>query len=244
MTNVDSWEIEFEPCIYSNRLMNKLASLNETAKNKLDLLEVKKGLYYAKKYHANQKRQSGEPYYSHPIEVAYLVADYIFKTDIIVTSLLHDTLEDTELTKDMLSTIFGPLVANQVEDLTRIKADRKISSSELVESLWQEKKYDLLFVKQFDRFHNMQTISIKSPEKVDKIIRETMHTFLVLAAFFGMPDIEEKLSDLCLQAKLNQLGESSSKLRQKFSFEKDQQVLAPIIENEIYLNLILKSVGL
>jgi len=224
--------------------MNKLASLNETAKNKLDLLEVKKGLYYAKKYHANQKRQSGEPYYSHPIEVAYLVADYIFKTDIIVTSLLHDTLEDTELTKDMLSTIFGPLVANQVEDLTRIKADRKISSSELVESLWQEKKYDLLFVKQFDRFHNMQTISIKSPEKVDKIIRETMHTFLVLAAFFGMPDIEEKLSDLCLQAKLNQLGESSSKLRQKFSFEKDQQVLAPIIENEIYLNLILKSVGL
>lgn len=233
MKEFSSWEAKFEPCIYSSRLLDKLAIQNEKTENKLDLNEVKKAMYYAKKYHASQLRQTGEPYYSHPVEVAYMVSDYIFRTDIIVTSLLHDTLEDTELTKEMICSIFGSLVASQVEDLTRIKADRKISSTELVESLWKEKKYDLLLVKQFDRFHNMQTISVKSPEKLNKIIKETLQTFLTLAAYLEMPKIEQMLSELCIQAKLIQLGEPSSDIRQKFSFESHRQVLAPTFGNEI-----------
>ena len=98
------------------------------------MYEVKKGIYYAKKYHGSQMRQSGEPYYSHPIEVAYMLAQYtaleiprLFRTDMIVTALLHDTIGDIQLTKKMIAYIFGSQVASQVEELTRVNPHGKIS---------------------------------------------------------------------------------------------------------------------
>ncbi|WP_037214250.1 HD domain-containing protein, partial [Rickettsia tamurae] len=130
-------KLKFKSCDYSNKLLDKILLLNETAQVKVDINEIKQSICYAKEYHANQKRQSGEPYYSHPLEVAYMVADYLFRTDILVSSILHDTIEDTELTKEMVAQVFGDLVARQVEDLTRIKGDRKISSAEMIETLYQ-----------------------------------------------------------------------------------------------------------
>ncbi len=194
----DLLDLDFESCKYSDRLLDKLALINENSSDKIDILEVKKAIYYARKYHGNQKRQSGEPYYSHPLEVAYMISDYLFRTDIIVTSILHDTIEDTELTFEMIESIFGKLVASQVEDLTRIKENnRKISSAEVVESLWLQKKYDVLLIKQFDRLHNMQTIGVKSPDKIKKITKETIGTFIVLAAYLGIRNIEEELLSSC-----------------------------------------------
>jgi len=190
-------ELKFESCWYSNRLLDKLLLMNEKTSHKINILEVQKAIYYAKHYHGEQKRQSGEPYYSHPLEVAYMVSDYLFRTDILVTSILHDTLEDTELTFEMIKYIFGEVVASQVEDLTRIKENRKISSAEMVESLWLQKKYDLLLIKQFDRLHNMQTIGVKSFEKIRKITKETISTFTVLAAYLGIRNIEEELIQSC-----------------------------------------------
>jgi (p)ppGpp synthase/HD superfamily hydrolase len=158
-----------------------------------------------------QKRQSGEPYYSHPLEVAYMFAEYTaeydrkyFRTDLIITAILHDTIEDTTLTFERISRIFGHCVANQVMDLTRIKEDgSKISSADMVESLWREKKYGVLLIKQFDRLHNMQTIGAKSAEKIKKITDETMQTFLVLSTYFGQSSteqvVENNLYQLCLK---------------------------------------------
>jgi (p)ppGpp synthase/HD superfamily hydrolase len=110
-------------------------------------------------------RQSGEPYYSHPIEVAYILAQYtaleisrLFRTDMIVTALLHDTIEDTQLTKKMIVYIFGEQVANQVEDLTRVKPHGKISSAETLDLLIQQKKYDVALIKIFDQIHNLETV--------------------------------------------------------------------------------------
>ena len=165
---MNDWESNFEYCKYSLRLLEKLELLNNlrSADYKVNIPEVKKAIYYAKKYHGSQSRQSGEPYYSHPIEVAYMVSDYLFKTDIIVSAILHDTIEDTELTFENILQEFGIAVANQVLDLTRIyKEGHKISSAEMVESLWKQKKYEVLLIKLFDRLHNMQTIKSKSPEK-------------------------------------------------------------------------------
>jgi len=139
MKDRDIWELKFEPCIYSDRLINKLVDLNDISEDKVDIREVKKAIYYARKYHAGQKRQSGEDYYSHPIEVAFLVSDYLFKTNIIVTSILHDIIEDTKLNFEMIKDIFGEKIAINVNDLTRIKPDRKISSEEMVQILWVEK---------------------------------------------------------------------------------------------------------
>lgn len=195
------WWTKFDSCKYSNRLLDKLLLLNEdkSKEDKIDISKVQKAIYYAKKYHGDQKRQSGEPYYSHPFEVAYMISDYLFRTDIIVTSILHDTIEDTELTFEMIRKLFGEVIAHQVMDLTRITGGdgRKISSAEMVGFLFEQKKYDLLLIKQFDRLHNMQSIGAKSPEKIKKITEETIGTFTVLAAFLGIRSIEEELIQSC-----------------------------------------------
>ena len=198
MEKNNSWITKYENCLYSDRLITKLNSLNEKTNHKINILEIKKAIYYAKKYHGTQKRDSGEPYYSHPLEVAYMVSDYLFRTDIIITSILHDTIEDTSLTFEMIQSEFGLLVASQVADLSRIKvAGGKISSAEMVKSLWLQKKYDLLLVKLFDRLHNIQTIGVKSPEKIHKIIEETISAFLVLAVYLNITDAEKEIIQLC-----------------------------------------------
>jgi (p)ppGpp synthase/HD superfamily hydrolase len=189
-------------CQYSNRLLGKLLLLNETRSegDKIDISKVQKAIYYAKKYHRDQKRESGKPYYSHPLEVAYMISDYLFRTDIIVTSILHDTIEDTELTFETIKHLFGEVIAHQVMDLTRIAGDdnRKISSAETVRVLFEQKKYDILLIKQFDRLHNMQTIGAKSHEAIKRIVKETIGHFIVLAAFLGIRIIEEKLIQACI----------------------------------------------
>lgn len=209
MEDIRRWESKFEPCVYSNNLLDKLVLLNKKAKQPIDISEVKKAIYYAKKYHAEQKRQSGEPYYSHPIEVAILAAYYsaqeyseFFRTDIIVTSILHDTIEDTALSKQMIEEIFGCIVANQVVDLTRITIDKKISPAAALNILFSQNKKDVLYIKLLDRLHNLKTIGAKSTEKQKKIINETLLYFLPFAVYLEMRSIEEELINVCHQ-KLN-----------------------------------------
>lgn len=186
MQDINDWQAKFSTCCYSDRLLGKLSEMNDELNKKVDLTEIQKAIYYAKKYHGTQTRESGEPYYSHPIEVAMIASEYFFRTDIFVTCLLHDTIEDTELTKEMIATIFGENVASKVDDLTRVKVDRKISSAEMVQLLWLEKKYDVLMIKLFDRIHNMQTIGAKSPEKIKKIVDETLAFFFAPAEILGI----------------------------------------------------------
>ncbi|WP_341749107.1 HD domain-containing protein [Candidatus Tisiphia endosymbiont of Sialis lutaria] len=207
MKEANCWKSQFETCCYSNKLLDKLLLLNDKT-DTIDILKVKKAIYYAKEYHGKQKRDSGEPFYSHPIEVVCIFTNYtsrenikFFRTDLLVTCVLHDTIEDTEITEKIIANNFGKLVASQVQDLTRIKMDRKISSKEMVESLWLQGKYDILLIKLCDRIHNMQTIEIKPPEKIKKIIQETKYSFLPLAKYFGST-IENELRQLCLKPKL------------------------------------------
>jgi len=201
MQDNNGWRTTLDRCEYSNRLLDKLLLLNEAKpeEDKIDISKVKKAIYYAKKYHGGQKRQSGEPYYSHPFEVAYMISDYLFRTDIIVTSILHDTIEDTELTFEMIRQLFGEVIAHQVMDLTRTTGvdGRKISSATTVKVLFEQKKYDLLLIKQFDRLHNMQTIGAKSHEAIRRIIGETIGHFIVLAAFLNTRSIEKELIQAC-----------------------------------------------
>ena len=102
MEDINNWETKYVNCKYAERLVNKLSELNQQVTIPVNIYEIRKGIYYAKKYHGSQMRQSGDPYYSHPIEVAYMVAEYTavnmpkyYRTDMIITSLLHDTIEDT-----------------------------------------------------------------------------------------------------------------------------------------------------
>ncbi|WP_375327189.1 HD domain-containing protein [Candidatus Tisiphia endosymbiont of Nemotelus uliginosus] len=225
-----------EYCSYTERLLNKLLSLNEKAKNKVDISEIEKAIYYAKRYHGDQKRQSGEPYYSHPLEVAYMISDYLFRTDILVSSILHDTIEDTELTKEMINKAFGELVATQVDDLTKVKGDKKISSAEMLDLLYKQKKYNVLFIKLFDRLHNMQTLDAKSPEKIKQITEETLKEFIILASYLELPKIKYNFIELYFQPLV--LSELWKPYIQG-PFE-DRHLLAPIPQYGILQKRILK----
>jgi (p)ppGpp synthase/HD superfamily hydrolase len=234
MNDLFCWESKYKNCIYSESLINKIYFQNETSNNKVELLQIKKAIYYAKKYHGSQKRLSGELYYTHPLAVAELVAPYCFKTDILVTSILHDTIEDTELTKDLIAYIFDSNIASKVDDLTRVKFDRKISVPEILELLWLQKKNDLLLVKFFDRLHNMQTIGVKSKEKIITSTEETLKTFTSLGMFLQAIiheefPIDETLMLLCLQAlRFNkQMPQESLKV-----FEDNFQLPSLIFQNE------------
>ncbi|WP_417905608.1 HD domain-containing protein [Candidatus Tisiphia endosymbiont of Micropterix aruncella] len=237
MEEINYWDnSRYQSCAYAERLLNELMLLNTKVKQPVNIYEVKKGIYYAKKYHGSQMRQSGEPYYSHPIEVAYMVAQYtaleiprLFRTDMIVTALLHDTLEDTELTKKMIAYIFGSKVASQVEDLTRVKPHGKISSAETLNLLFQQKKYDVALIKIFDRIHNLQTLGAKSPEKAKKIIQETIEHFVTLCAYLEIPRAEQELIKLCYQ----NLPIDPFSLYFKVFSEDNFQLVSPTFQNEI-----------
>jgi len=176
-----------EPCIYSDSLLNKLAELNITAvKYKCDQVNlslIKKGLSFAKYYHGSQMRKSGEPYYSHPIIVARMVSDHIFRDHAIIAALLHDTLEDTTLTLSEIEQEFTPRIAQIVDRLTR-KIDpltgKKMSAGECLLKAHELGDVEVMIIKGFDRLHNMETIDSMSKEKQEKIAIETLKFILPL----------------------------------------------------------------
>ena len=175
---------QFKSCTYINRLISKILVINNklTEKDKIDLKEVKKAIYYAKNQHGSQMRESGHPYYTHPIEVAYMVADYCLETNAIVAAILHDVVEDTDATIEDLANIFGSRVAQIVERLTRFElAEGKLSSGELLIKAYRLNDPITVLIKLLDRIHNLQTIKIKSNIKQEKNYLEVLETFFVLS---------------------------------------------------------------
>jgi (p)ppGpp synthase/HD superfamily hydrolase len=190
--------------------MNKLKLLD--TQNLLDFELINKAIYWAKKYHGEQKRKSGEPYYSHPLDVAYIFAEYLasggdkryYTTDLIFTTILHDTIEYTLLTKDMIEQGFNQSIANYVDDLTRIKTDKKFTAGETLELIYPQNKKGVLYIKICDRLHNLRTIAFVSEIKRNKIIDETIKYFIPLCTFLGLYDIKKELITINCYHKLLQ----------------------------------------
>ena len=216
------------PCNYSTRLIEKLKSLD--TKNVLDFEIINKAVYWARKYHGDQKRKSGELYYTHPLEVAYMISDYKLKTDVIVASILRDIVEDTEVTVERIQGTFGQRIAAMVDRLTRDRLDgTKLSIEEIINSAYQLKDRGVLLIKLFDRLHNIQTIGVKSPEKIHKIIEETISTFLVLAVYLNITDAEKEIIQLCSKyINPNLLDEDHL-----HPFGSDQNLLSLISQNNL-----------
>lgn len=187
-----------EHCHYSIRLINKLRLLD--TQNLLDFELINKSIHWARKYHREQKRKSGEPYYSHPLEVAYIVSEYKLKTDVIVASILHDIIEDTEVTAGMILDNFGWRIAEMVDMLTRDRPDgTKLSVEEILDNAYTKGDQEVLLVKIIDRLHNMQTINGMIIEKQNKIAKETLMHFLLISNDIDF-NIEELFTDLCFKA--------------------------------------------
>ena len=176
-------------CKYSIKLIEKLKSLDTDGV--LDFEVISKAISFAKKYHHGQLRKSGEPFYSHPLEVAYIISDYNLKTDVIAASILHDTVEDTEVTLNMILETFGQRVAEMVNRLTRDRPDgTKLSVKEIIRMAYKNGDKEVLLIKIFDRLHNLQNIHFLTADKQIKVSKETLNTVLLAATYLEDINIE------------------------------------------------------
>ena len=216
-----------EPCKYSIRLIAKLKSLD--TKNVLDFNLINKAIYFAKKYHEGQLRKSGEPFYSHPLEVAYMVSDYNLKTDVIASSILHDIIEDTEVTAKMIHNAFGQRIAEMVDRLTRDRPDgTKLTVEEIINSTYKNGDKEVLLIKLIDRLHNIQTIESMSAQKIEKIIAETLTNFIAGSMYLGLLEIEQQLTESCMYYDSKQKNKSYKK-KSIFSFNDHTSPLLSLI---------------
>ena len=176
-------------CKYSIRLIGKLKLLDTNGV--LDFGLINKAIYFAKKYHDGQLRKSGELFYSHPLEVAYIISDYNLKTDVIAASILHDIVEDTEVTVEMILETFGRRIAEMVDRLTRDRPDgTKLSVKEIIRMAYKNGDKEVLLIKIFDRLHNLQNIHFLTADKQIKVAKETLNTVLLAATYLEDINIE------------------------------------------------------
>ncbi|KQW22763.1 GTP pyrophosphokinase [Afipia sp. Root123D2] len=157
---------------------------------------------YAMVAHGEQKRASGDPYFSHPLEVAAILTDLKLDDATIVAALLHDTIEDTESTRTEIDQIFGPEIGALVEGLTKLKrlelVSREAKQAENLRKLLLAIADDVrvLLVKLADRLHNMRTLEFVPEASRHRIAEETLDIYAPLAGRMGMQEMREELEDL------------------------------------------------
>ncbi len=165
---------------------------------------VEKAYVYSAKVHQGQIRLSGEPYLSHPLEVAYILTKMKMDATCIAAGLLHDTLEDTEAEPDEIKHLFGEKTVNIVEGVTKISrmqfTNRQQRQAENVRKMILAMSSDIrvILVKLADRLHNMRTLGFQTPEKQRLIAAETEDIYAPLAGRMGIQWIKSSLEDLCL----------------------------------------------
>jgi GTP diphosphokinase / guanosine-3',5'-bis(diphosphate) 3'-diphosphatase len=197
---------------------------------------------YGLKKHGTQLRASGDPYFSHPVEVAGILAEMRLDTASIVTGLLHDTLEDTDATRDEIASLFGENVARLVDGVTKLsRLEVQSESTKEAENLRKlvlamSSDIRVLLVKLADRLHNMRTLQhIKDPARRKRIARETMDLYAPLASRIGMEKVKRELEELAF-AELNPDGRASVLARQGYLRERGDK-LVPQIEAELVRTL-------
>ena len=161
--------------------------------------------------HGQQKRASGDPYISHPLEVAAILTDMHLDEATIAVALLHDTIEDTSATRDEIDTLFGEDIGRLVEGLTKIKkldlVSKKAAQAENLRKLLLAISADIrvLLVKLADRLHNMRTLHFMPAEKRGRIAEETLEIYAPLAGRMGMQDMREELEEIAFRSILRKI---------------------------------------
>ena len=185
--------------INNNELIDQIKSYNRF----LNSESLNKAYNFALEAHQNQKRDEGVPYIIHPVAVAKILTELKLDSATITTGLLHDTIEDTNVTYETVKKEFGEEVANLVEGVTKISAlEDKASSDSKAENfrkliLATSKDIRVLLVKLADRLHNMRTIQfVKDKNKIIRKAKETMEIYAPLADRMGMNRIRDELEDL------------------------------------------------
>src|SRR5262249_47873872 len=206
---------------------------------------------YAMKAHGEQRRASGDPYFSHPIEVAAILTDLKLDDATIAAALLHDTIEDTEATRAEIDSLFGHDIGTLVEGLTKLKkldlVTKEAKQAENLRKLLLAIADDVrvLLIKLADRLHNMRTLGYMPPEVRRRAAEETLEIYAPLAGRMGMHEMREELDDLAFRelypeayevviTRLNALTERSklliSEIEQQLAKNLTDQGIEAVVE--------------
>ena len=179
-------------------LHSKLSSYLETNQVK----KVIRAYHFAEQCHQGQYRQSGDPYITHPVAVAHILADMHMDHESLVAALLHDVIEDTSATKGQVSRRFGKTVAELVDGVSKLteiefssKAEQQAENFQKM-TLAMAKDIRVVLVKLADRLHNMRTLGVLNPKKKRRIARETLEIYAPIAQRLGMNDIRVEFEEL------------------------------------------------
>src|SRR5213595_409644 len=196
---------------------------------------------YAMKAHGTQTRASGDPYFSHPLEVAAILTGLKLDDATIVAALLHDTIEDTEATRAEIDQIFGHEIGALVEGLTKLKrlelVSREAKQAENLRKLLLAIADDVrvLLVKLADRLHNMRTLDFVPASSRQRIAEETLDIYAPLAGRMGMQEMREELEDLAFR-QLDSDAQAVVKQRLDALAERNRNLISEI-ESQLSNNL-------
>ena len=197
---------------------------------------INRAYVYAMKQHGAQTRASGDPYFSHPLEVAGILTDLKLDDSTIVTALLHDVVEDTDASVEDIERIFGKNIGRLVDGVTKLgKLELQSEETKHAENFRKllvamSEDIRVLLVKLADRLHNMQTLNhIKDEAKRRRIARETMEIYAPLAERIGMQGFKDELEELAF-AQLNPDGRESIVARLEFLKGQDEDLPGKIVE--------------
>ena len=159
---------------------------------------------FAAKAHLGQQRHSGDPYITHPLAVAKILAQMHMDTQTLIVAILHDVIEDTAIEKNVLTDIFGPEIAELVDGMSKLTQIQFQSRAEAQAENFRKmllamaKDIRIILIKLADRLHNMRTLAVVPPEKRQRIARETLDIYAPIAQRLGMHALRIELEDLCL----------------------------------------------
>ncbi|WP_026606218.1 RelA/SpoT family protein [Methylocapsa acidiphila] len=215
-----------------------------------DEVSLNRAYVYAMKAHGAQKRASGDPYFSHPLEVAAILTDMKLDDATIVAAVLHDTIEDTDSTREEIDRLFGSDIGRLVDGLTKLKkldlVSKRAAQAENFRKLLLAVAEDVrvLLVKLADRLHNMRTLHFVSPDKRARIAEETLDIYAPLAGRMGMQRMRDELEDLAFRhlmpdayamiaARLEELRKKNGKIIVKIEKELAEEFAARGIDAKV-----------
>lgn len=237
-------------CGKMNEVLNEIIENAKKYNKKSDEGKIKKAFEFSDRYHKGQLRKSGEPYIIHPLQTALILTTLHSDDDTICAGLLHDVVEDTECTKEIIEKEFGESVSELVEGVTKLGkiqyTDKQENQVENYRKLFMAMAKDIrvIMIKLSDRLHNMRTLKFVNENKRLRIARETLEIYAPLANRLGIYSIKWELEDLCfryiypdefkeLSEQISQKREERVKFIEQIKNELEEHIKDANIEAEI-----------